>query len=107
RSIAATLSRGPWIGLAVAIVVMVAMTVRHGIVVLEKSWSRIAVVALIASAALWVWSSPSTSRVASRLEALTHLRTDPSFMDRFVYFDAAGRMLRDHPLAGVGFESYA
>jgi hypothetical protein len=28
-------------------------------------------------------------------------------MGRFVYFEAAGRMLRDHPLAGIGFESYA
>jgi O-antigen ligase len=37
---------------------------------------------------------------------LAHLETDPSLMNRFVYFDAALRMVRDHRVAGIGFESH-
>jgi O-antigen ligase/tetratricopeptide (TPR) repeat protein len=105
--IAATLSRGPWIGLAVSAAVMATIAFRHGLVTFERPRITITGIAAIAIAVTVAVASGSAGRIASRLEALTHLRSDPSFMDRLVYFDAAGRMLRDHPLAGVGFESFA
>jgi tetratricopeptide (TPR) repeat protein len=63
------------------------------------------VVVLIAVLGL-AWPTMAVRRFTARVSALAHLETDPSFMNRFVYFTAATRMLRDHPIVGVGFESY-
>ena len=37
---------------------------------------------------------------------MAELESDPSFTNRFVFYRAAAGMIRDHPIAGVGFESF-
>jgi tetratricopeptide (TPR) repeat protein len=42
----------------------------------------------------------------TRVSSLFTLAADPSFMNRFVFFEAASGMVRDSPLVGVGLEGY-
>ena len=107
-----TLSRGPWAGLAVAVGVVLVAAVTQRVIELnlKRSWIRdgdlgFALVVLIAVLGL-AWPPAAVRHFTTRLNVLAHLETDPSFMNRFVYFTAGTHMLRDHPVLGVGFESY-
>ena len=107
---ASTLSRGPWVGLAVASVVVLGWAIRIRAIEPRRTWIYGAVAAGAVLAVLAVARFDRTMQVVNlfkaRVAQLAHLETDPSLMNRFVYFDAAVRMLRDHPVAGVGLESY-
>jgi O-antigen ligase/tetratricopeptide (TPR) repeat protein len=105
-----TLSRGPWAGLVVAAGVVLAAAVAERVITLKRPLIPgrdlgFALVALMLVLGL-AWPSTSVSRFTVRLKQLAQLKTDPSFMNRFVFFDAAVHMLRDHPILGAGFESY-
>jgi O-antigen ligase len=102
---AATLSRGPWAGLAVALAIVLAFAVRtHAIDLKNKSVQLVAIV-LVTAVALLIESAPIT-RLSQRVKQLARLETDPSFTNRFVMFNGARAMLRDHPIVGIGFESF-
>ena len=108
--VASTLSRGPWAGLAVASLIVLVCAVRIRVIEPRRTWLYGAVAAGVILAVFAVAKFDRTTRtvilLTARVYQLAHLETDPSVMNRFVYFDAARRMLRDHPIAGVGFESY-
>lgn len=104
-AVAATLSRGPWAGLIVALGILIAATIRWKILRPGRS-TTVLIAALLAIGIVASSQLPAMKRAAARLATLADLRADPSFMGRFVYFEAAARMLRDHPVSGVGFESY-
>jgi tetratricopeptide (TPR) repeat protein len=72
----------------------------------RRAWILLAAITLAAVATVWIGRVPGT-RVSQRVTQLTRLWTDPSFMNRFVFFTAASEMVRDHPVTGVGFESFA
>jgi O-antigen ligase/tetratricopeptide (TPR) repeat protein len=109
-AVAATLSRGPWAGLAAASLIVLAYAIRVRVIEPKRTWIYGAVAASAILLVLAVAKSDRTIQAVNlfmaRVGQLARLQTDPSVMNRFVYFDAARRMLRDHPVAGVGFESY-
>jgi Flp pilus assembly protein TadD len=68
-----------------------------------RGFTIVGVIIVMALGLAW---PQSVLRLTSRVTALTHLQTDPSFMNRFVYFTAARRMWLDHPVVGTGFENF-
>jgi O-antigen ligase len=102
---AATLSRGPWLGAMVASAVVMGAAMRERIVRLNAPAVWIAAAASVAAVAV-LWDSTLIARVSLRLQQVAALGADPSFAGRFIYYDAALRMLLDHPLLGVGLENY-
>jgi O-antigen ligase/tetratricopeptide (TPR) repeat protein len=105
-AIGITLSRGPWAGAAVAVVIVLLAAVLIRRMRPARTWLLIAAFAIAAAATVWAGRVPGT-RVSQRVTQLTRLWTDPSFMNRFVFFRAASAMMRDYPVTGVGFESFA
>jgi O-antigen ligase/tetratricopeptide (TPR) repeat protein len=101
-AVASTLSRGPWLGGLAACGTVVVAAVRLKIVSVKgpARWWSLGVLAI--AAAFLVRSAA----VLHRLEQFVHLGTDPSFTGRFVFFDAAFRMIRAHPITGVGLENF-
>jgi len=99
---AATLSRGPWLGLIAACGTVAVAAVRLRIVTLKGSvlWCALAV---LVTGSIFVADSTA---VRQRLEHFANLRADPSFSGRFVFYDAAYRMFRAHPIIGVGLENF-
>ena len=104
-AIGTTLSRGPWVGAAIAVIIVLLAATRTRTKGPRRAWMFFAALALAAVATVWLGRIPGT-RVSQRITQLTRLRTDPSFMNRFVFFEAASAMVRDHPVTGVGFESF-
>jgi len=108
--VASTLSRGPWVGLAVASVIVLAGAITVRAIEPKRTWMYAAAAAGAILVVLTVARLERTTQAVNlftvRVRQLAHLETDPSVMNRFIYFEAALRMLRDHPLTGVGFESY-
>ena len=102
---AATLSRGPQIGVAVAIGIMVLAALKRRVISLKQVATAIAVLLLAAPIALAYDPGP-LARFSQRLKQMAELESDPSFTNRFVFYQAAAGMIRDHPIAGVGFESF-
>jgi Flp pilus assembly protein TadD/O-antigen ligase len=95
--------------------VVLAAAVEQGILELRRrpirEWVRgdargFAIVAVIVLMVLGLAWPQSVRRLTARMTALAHLQADPSFMNRFVYFTAAGRMWLDHPVVGTGFENF-
>jgi Flp pilus assembly protein TadD/O-antigen ligase len=95
--------------------VVLAAAVDQGILQLRRrpmrEWIRgdargFTIVAVIIVLVLGLTWPQSVRRLTARMTALAHLQADPSFMNRFVYFTAAGRMWLDHPLVGTGFENF-
>ena len=108
-AIVATLSRGPWVGVAAAGVVMLAATPREPAsvrrILLPIGAALLATV--VAAAALFPSARAALSTVAARAASAAHVTTDPGLVNRFTYINAAARMLGDHPLVGIGHESFA
>jgi len=108
--VASTLSRGPWAGLAVALVIVLAGAISSRIVEPKRVWVYGAIAAaailILLAVARFDRTVQAVNLFTFRVGQLAHLETDPSVMNRFIYFDAALRMFRDHPGAGVGFESF-
>ena len=102
---AATLSRGPWIGVVAACGTVAIAAVRLRLVNLKAPavwWS----LAVLASAGVLLVDSTTALHISHRLEQFGDLRSDPSLAVRFVCFNAAYRMIRAHPITGVGLENF-
>lgn len=106
-AIAATLSRGPWVGLAIATVVMIFAAFRWRVLAWRANWKPAITFAILIAAVVGAYRLPTIDQATARLTALADLEKDPSFMGRFVFIRAAAAMVRDYPMTGVGFESYA
>jgi O-antigen ligase len=104
-AVAGTLSRGPWVGLAAGLIVMLMLVLRGRVAVGLRSirWYLLAVCAV---AAVVAFSAVPMNRVVQRISMFRNLADDPSFADRFVMYRAAIGMIRDHPIAGVGLENF-
>jgi O-antigen ligase len=103
---AGTLSRGPWLGAMVASGLVVTAAIRERIMPLRAPAVWIAALLWLAGAAL-LWDTTWLARVLGPLDDASALGAEPSLANRFIYYDAALRMLVDHPLLGVGLENYA
>ena len=100
-----TMSRGPWIGISLAMFSMVIEAVRQGVLswkVIVKSVS--AIICLI----ILLYASDASLRSAStaRIDALIKSASDSSVKMRFIYYEAAKEMVQERPLFGAGFETY-
>jgi O-antigen ligase/Flp pilus assembly protein TadD len=104
-AVGATLSRGPWAGFAIGVIAV--LIAARWVGALRVSGKAIAVIAiLIALTGRSAWNSGQMVLLRDRLSSLTTISQGPSFMNRFVYLNAAGRMVRDHPVVGIGFENF-
>ena len=92
--------RGPWIGLVVALAILVV-----GMTHSKTRWKAIAAL-LIGMAVLGGLTAKMNPVVAQRFASLTHVTQDESLSQRFVYYRAALRAVREHPVSGIGFENF-
>ena len=92
--------RGPWVGLLVALCILLA-----GLIGARFRWQAaallLAAMALLAGLAALV--SPA---IAQRFASLTRLAGDESINQRFIYYRAAIRAIGEHPIVGIGFENF-
>jgi O-antigen ligase len=104
-AIGTTLSRGPWIGAAAAVCIVLMPAPKRLAAHRARLWIVAVAVALAVAGTVAIARVPGT-RITQRIGLLARPWTDPSFVNRFVFFRAATAMARDHPVAGVGFESF-
>ncbi len=92
--------RGPWAGLVVAVFILAAGMTRG-----RARWKAIAALlaGIIVLAGLAAKLNPV---VAQRFATLTHIMQDEAVNIRFIYYRAALRAIREHPVAGIGFENF-
>lgn len=92
--------RGPWVGLVVAMFIVI-VGATHS----KARWKAIG--ALIAvSLVLGGLAAKLNPAVAKRFATLTHVTQDESLGQRLVYYRAALRAVQDHPITGIGFENF-
>jgi O-antigen ligase/Flp pilus assembly protein TadD len=101
----ATFSRGPWIGAVAGVLLML------GLIYLPERIRRrhilltsVALLAILASGIVLdgVRGFPAVKRGLQ----LTRPGAYASFANRFAFYAAAASMVRDHPITGVGLESF-
>jgi len=102
---AGTLSRGPQIGVAMAMVIVLSAAVKARAIEPGRILVPLAAIGMAGALMLARDTNPIT-RFTQRLAQMAQIEADPSFTNRFVYFRAAYSMIRDHPIAGIGFESF-
>jgi len=100
-----TLSRGPWIGAAGGLALTSMLAWRGGGGGRARTMAIVGGAAVVIAATVWIGRVPGT-RITQRVALLTRLATDPSFMNRFEYFSAALKMVRERPVFGAGFETF-
>jgi O-antigen ligase len=103
-AIAASLSRGPLVGAVAGVVLVLAAVVRAMRIRLAPVVIGVALLAAAGSVALL--NPQRREGIAERLRAFTNPGADPSVVGRLVLYQAAVRMTADHPLTGVGLESF-
>jgi len=92
--------RGPWAGLVVAAAILVV-----GMTHSKARWKAIAALLLV-MVMLGGLAAKLDPMVAQRLATLTHVTQINSISHRFIYYRAALRAIREHPVAGIGFENF-
>lgn len=92
--------RGPWLGLAVAIFILAAGLAR------SKAHWKILAALLVAIVILGGLTAKLNPMVAQRFATLAHASQDESLNQRLVYYRAAVRAVREHPVTGIGFENF-
>lgn len=108
-AIGGTYARGPWLGLAVSLAVVLVARLRGKI-----TWRRVAVgvaaaVVVLGAVAMTMTYVNRAGADLMRARLVNTLRdplADPSVRSRAVYYDTAVRMIRDHPVMGIGLENY-
>jgi len=92
--------RGAWIGLVVATIILIVGLARS-----KGRWKIIAVflAGIVLLAGLAAKLNPM---VAQRFATLSHISQDESINQRFIYYRAALRAVKEHPVAGIGFENF-
>ena len=92
--------RGPWMGLAVAAVVLAIGLVR------AKAGLKAVAAMLLALVMLAGVAAKLSPLAAERFATLTNLSHDESLRQRFVIYKAALHAVREHPIAGIGFDNF-
>jgi tetratricopeptide (TPR) repeat protein len=92
--------RGPWLGLIAAVFILVVGLTRS-----KARWKAIValLVGLVILASLAAKLNPM---VAQRFATLMHITQDESINQRIIYYRAALRGIREHPVTGIGFENF-
>lgn len=104
-AIAATLSRGPAIGsLAASALLALAVLLERGFTV--RRLAAVGAAGLAAAAVVVAVLMVNASGWNGVLNRVLHPLRDTSFTDRFIFYRVALAIARDHPMLGVGFESY-
>ena len=92
--------RGPWMGLVAAAIILAAGLIRS-----QAGWKVVAAM-LLALALLAGLTAKLSPAAAERFATLTRISQDESLHQRFMYYRAALRALREHPVAGIGFDNF-
>ena len=92
--------RGPWMGLVAA-----AFILAFGLMRSKAGW-KVFVAMLLAVVVLAGLAGKLSPIAAERLATLTRITDDESIGQRFVYYRAALRAIREHPAAGIGFDNF-
>lgn len=92
--------RGPWMGLIAAAVILAVGLMRS-----KAGWKVIAAM-LLGMVMLAGLAAKLSPMAAERLATLTQITHDESIRQRFVHYRAALRAIREHPVAGIGFENF-
>ena len=92
--------RGPWAGLVVAALILVI-----GMTQSKTRWKAVAAL-LAGMVVLGSLAAKLNPAVAQRFATLTHITQDESINQRFMYYRAALRAVREHPVTGIGFENF-
>ena len=92
--------RGPWMGLVAAAFVLTVGMIRS-----KAGWKVVAAM-LLGMVMLGALTAKLSPTVAARLATLTQIAQDENIRQRFVHYRAALRALREHPVAGIGFENF-
>ncbi len=100
-----TLARGPWVAALCGLTVLAFSAIRQRRPFAPRL-ARLAVAGVLAVAALLAVSAPTRVSVLSRAASFGALSRDHSVAYRLHFCRAALAMLRDHPLAGVGWENF-
>jgi O-antigen ligase len=100
-----TLARGPWVAAFCGLAVLAASAIRQRRAFAPRL-ARLALAAALTAAAVLALSKPTRAAVGSRSETVLTLSRDSSVAYRLHFCRAALAMLRDHPLAGVGWENF-
>jgi hypothetical protein len=72
----------------------------------QKKAALIVVLFLLIIIGGWSVFSGSGNTVFDRFKTFTDLKTDTSFSGRIIYYKAALKGIKDHPLLGIGFENF-
>jgi putative inorganic carbon (HCO3(-)) transporter len=92
--------RGPWMGLAVAGIVLAA-----GLIRTAAHW-KLAIAMLLAVLVLAGAAAKLNPMAAQRFATFKQLGQDESLNQRFMYYRAALRAVREHPVAGIGLDNF-
>jgi O-antigen ligase/tetratricopeptide (TPR) repeat protein len=100
---AMTLSRGPWIGTAVAAAIVMMAAQSEGFVNITRRRAG-AIGAAAALCAIVLLGPAGIGRIALRIAAIG--TGDAAFTNRFAYAQSALRITREYPLFGSGFDTF-
>ncbi len=92
--------RGPWMGLVAAAAILAVGLTRS-----KAGWKLIGAM-LLGTVILAGVAAKLSPIVAERFATLTQIGHDESLRQRFVLYRAALRAIREHPVAGIGFENF-
>ena len=92
--------RGPWMGLIAAAFILAIGLVR------AKTDRKALAVMLLGLVVLAGATAKLSPTAAQRLATLTQVAHDESVRQRYVYYKAALRGIREHPLTGIGFDNF-
>jgi hypothetical protein len=92
--------RGPWMGLVAAAVILAVGLTRS-----KAGWKLVGAM-LLGTVILAGVAARLSPTVAQRFTTLTQIGHDESLRQRFMYYRAALRAIREHPVAGIGFENF-
>jgi len=99
-----TSGRGPFIGASIAVAGVIIAGIRYRFLNIKKDLILI-FCALALSFALFSCNNLDSQTARDRL-TISGLKTDVAFQSRLTYYKAALSIIKDYPLAGVGFENF-
>jgi putative inorganic carbon (HCO3(-)) transporter len=101
-----TLSRGVWLAAILSLSIFLLMIIK----IKDVPWKKTAVFitgAIVLVAALVYLSSGSFHAVIKKIKSFAQLKHDVAVQSRIYYYDTALRVIKNHPVWGVGFENFS
>ncbi len=100
-----TLSRGPWISIAASSLIVIIFLLRDRKADTKKGLI-IFLSVLTASALIVTANREFREHLMARFKTYAAGKADISIHSRYIYLNTAVRIVKDHPLTGVGFENF-